>query len=239
MTTTTTALITGANRGLGRETARRLAALGWTVWLGSRDPERGEKAAAELAGEIPGADVRPLRLDVTDDGSVAAAHESLLAAGTGLDVLVNNAGVSCRFVGPTETTPGDFVEVYGVNVLGPVRTTNAFLPLLRRSPRPRVVMVSSGMGSLTVTNDPTRVESTFAALHYPSSKSALNMITSMYAKALPDVRVSAVDPGWTATDFNDHSGRQTVEEGAEAIVQACVAEQLPGLFLDRHGVVPW
>jgi NAD(P)-dependent dehydrogenase (short-subunit alcohol dehydrogenase family) len=235
----TTALITGATRGLGRETARRLAELGWTVWIGARDAEAGEKVAADLANHHPDADVRVVQLDVTDDASVSAAAQAVEAADTGLDVLVNNAGIGGRFVGPRETTPSDFIAVYGVNVLGPVRVTSAFLPLLDRSDAARLVMVSSGVGSLGVTNDPTRVESTLAGLVYPSSKSALNMITSMYAKVLPEVRVCAVDPGWTATDLNDHAGRQTVEEGAEAIVQAASADTIPGLFFDRSGVVPW
>lgn len=234
-----TALVTGATRGLGRETAARLAALGWTVWLGARDAGTGEQTAAAIAADHPGADVRSVGLDVTDDGSVAAAADAVRAAGTGLDVVVNNAGIAGRRVGPTETTPADFVAVYGTNVLGPVRVTNAFLPLLRRSAAPRLVMVSSGVGSFGVTTDPGRLESTLVGLVYPSSKAALNMITTMYAKALADVRVCAVDPGYTATDLNGHSGSQTVAEGAEAIVAACAAEQVPGPFFDRHGVLPW
>ncbi|UMG94209.1 SDR family NAD(P)-dependent oxidoreductase [Nocardioides sp. TF02-7] len=237
-TTTPTALVTGATRGIGRETAARLAALGWTVWVGARDSEAGEKTAAEIAAEHPSADVRSVLLDVTDDGSVAAAADTVRAAGTGLDALVNNAGVAGRLVAPEETTAADFVQVYGTNVLGPVRVTNAFLPLLRDSAAPRLVMVSSGVGSFAVTTDPDRVESTLVGLPYPSSKAALNMITTMYAKALPGVRVSAVDPGYTATDLNGHSGPQSVAEGAEAIVTACSAETVPGPFFDRHGVLP-
>jgi len=235
----TTALITGATRGLGRETARRLAGLGWTVWIGARDIEAGRRVAAELAGAGDGADVRAVGLDVTDDASVGDAAEMVAAAGTGLDVLVNNAGIGGRFIGPRETTPADFIAVYGVNVLGPVRVTSAFLPLLEQSASPRLVMVSSGMGSLTVTNDPSRAESTMVGLPYPSSKAALNMITSMYAKELSTMRVCAVDPGWTATDFNGNAGRQTVEEGAEAIVAGASADTVPGLFFDRRGRLPW
>src|SRR3954453_9674746 len=239
MTTDTTALITGATRGLGAETVRRLAALGWTVWLGARDVPAGEEVAARLREERPDSDVRVVELDVTDDGSVAAAYDVVAASGTGLDVLVNNAGVSGTRAQPAETRPTDFVPVFGVNLLGPVRVTNAFLPLLQRSGSPRLVMVSSGMGSFGITLDRARLESTLWGIVYPSSKAALNMVTTMYAKSLPDVRVTAVDPGYTATNLNGFSGTQTVEEGAEAIEEACTAEELAAGFIGRSGPLPW
>lgn len=238
MNTHTTTLITGANKGLGLETARRLADLGWTVWLGARDPEAGRQSAAGIRAEVPDADVRPLALDVTSDESVQAGHDVVAGAG-GLDVLVNNAGIGGGRTAPADTVPLEFLPVYGVNVLGPVRVTHTFLPLLRRSPNPRLVMVSSGMGSFGITTDPERIESTLHGLVYPSSKAALNMVTTMYAKSLTDVRVTAVDPGYTATDLNGHSGTQTVAEGAEAIVAACAAETVGGAFIDRRGLVPW
>lgn len=232
-------LITGATRGLGRETAARLARSGHTVWLGARDAEAGEKAAAEIAAEHPGADVRALPLDVTSDESVAAALATVTAAATGLDVLVNCAGIGGTRATPADTVPTDFLPVFGVNLLGPVRVTHAFLPLLLGSADPRLVMVSSGMGSFGVTTDPARLESTLHGLVYPSSKAALNMVTTMYAKALPGVRVCAVDPGYTATGLNDFTGTQTVTEGTDAIVLACTADELPGPFFDRHGSLPW
>jgi NAD(P)-dependent dehydrogenase (short-subunit alcohol dehydrogenase family) len=234
----TTALVTGANKGIGRETVRRLAEQGWTVWLGSRDPERGRQAAAELAAT---GDVRPVELDVTDDESVAAAAKAIGTASGKLDVLVNNAGIGGPWIGPEDTTPTDFLPVFAVNLLGPVRTTSAFLPLLRRSTQPRVVMVSSGMGSFGITTDPTRIESTLGGLIYPSSKAALNMVTSQYAKALSGFQVNAVDPGYTATDLNGHRGFQTVEEGGEAVVRAATlpVDGPTGAFFDRHGPVPW
>ena len=235
----TTALVTGATRGIGCETTRRLAQLGWTIWLGARDTEVGDKVASEIGNENPDADLRVVRLDVTDDVSVAAAATTIEAAGTGLDVLVNNAGVGGRFVAPREATTADFIEVYGVNVLGPVRVTSAFLPLIEQSPEPRVVMVSSGVGSLAYANDPDHPYYALHGLTYPSSKTALNMITSQYAKALPHIRVCAVDPGWTATDFTDHQGTQTVAEGTDAIVAAASADSIPGTFFNREGVVPW
>ena len=238
MTTTTIALVTGATRGLGRETARQLAELGWTVLLGSRDLHRGELVAKELGDDVR---VVPLALDVTSDASVTAAVAEVSGAYGRLDVLVNNAGITGPRVGPLQTGPDELRECYETNVYGPVRVTRAFLPLLRRSTQPRVVMVSSGMGSITVTNDPSRVESTFVSLAYPSSKTALNMITTQYAKALPGFQVNAADPGYTATDLNGHSGHQSVEQGAEAIVRlATLGPDGPtGAYVDAAGPVPW
>jgi NAD(P)-dependent dehydrogenase (short-subunit alcohol dehydrogenase family) len=235
----TNVLITGANKGLGRETARRLRAEGWTVLLGARDPERGEKAVAELAAE--GADVRYVPIDVTSDESVGAAADLVRDAVGHLDVLINNAGIVGSFATPLETGPGDFLACFGVNLLGPVRVTRAFLPLLEQAELPRVVMVSSGMGSLQITTDPDRLESTIHSLVYPSSKAALNMVTTQYAKALPTWKINAVDPGYTATDLNGNTGIQTVQEGTDAIVaMAHVAPDGPtGGFFDRHGEVPW
>jgi len=233
------ALVTGANKGLGLETVARLAALGWTVHLGARDAERLDKAVAEVAGRVDGADVRPLLLDVTDDASVAAAVETVRAASGRLDVLVNNAGIAGTHASPADTVAADFLPVYGVNVLGPVRMTAAFLPLLRAAAAPRVVMVSSGLGSFAATSDPDRIESSVPALVYTSSKAALNMITHQYATFLDGVRVVAVDPGYTATDLNGHAGHQSVTEGTDAVVQACVADELPGVFFDRTGAQAW
>ncbi|WP_421733069.1 SDR family NAD(P)-dependent oxidoreductase [Cellulomonas sp.] len=235
-TTTTIALVTGATQGLGAQTVRRLAALGWTVWLGARDAAQG----AQLADEIEG-DVRVLQLDVTDQASVDSAVRTVDAGSGRLDVLVNNAGIAGTRVGPRETTPSDFLPVFGVNVLGPVRVTHAFLPLLDRSGQPRIVMVSSGMGSLAITTDPDRLESTLHGLVYPSSKTALNMITTQYAKSLPGYQVNAVDPGYTGTALNGFSGTQTVQEGTDAVVAAATVEpgDRTGTFTDRAGAVPW
>jgi NAD(P)-dependent dehydrogenase (short-subunit alcohol dehydrogenase family) len=232
-------LITGANKGLGNETARRLGELGATVLLGARDPGRGEDAARRLADS--GADVRFVPLDVTSDESVSQAAATVEAAVGRLDVLVNNAGVVGVRAPILQLTAADFELCYDTNVLGPVRMMTAFVPLLRRSAAPRVVMVSSGMGSITVTTDPQRLESGFVSIVYPSSKAALNMMTTQYAKALPEFRVNAVDPGYTATDFNDHSGHKTVEEGAEIIVRMATigADGPTGGFFSQDGRVPW
>jgi NAD(P)-dependent dehydrogenase (short-subunit alcohol dehydrogenase family) len=236
MSESTIALVTGANKGLGRETVRRLAELGWTVLLGSRSAERGAEAAAALDG-----DVVPIVIDVTDDASVAAAAKEVDARFGRLDVLINNAGIIGGMASAEEAGPVEMRAALETNVVGPVRVTREFLPLLRRSAAPRIVMVSSGMGSLAITTDPARFESTLVGLHYPASKAALNMVTTQYAKALPGFRVNAADPGYTATDLNFNQGTQTVQEGTDAIVAlATVAPDGPtGGFFDRNGVVPW
>ena len=140
-----------------------------------------------------------------------------------------------------DTTADDVAHVLATNVLGIVRVTQAFLPLLERSPNPVVVNVSSGMGSFAVTTDPDRLESRLVGLAYPASKSAVTMLTTQYAKALPHMRVNAVDPGYTATDFNAHSGTQSIQEGTDAIVRMAQldASGPTGTFVDRQGPVPW
>jgi NAD(P)-dependent dehydrogenase (short-subunit alcohol dehydrogenase family) len=167
----TTTLITGANKGLGREAARRLIEAGHDVWIGARDRERGRAAADELGARF-------VELDVTDGASVTHA-----AAEVGeLDVLINNAGISGGRIPAAEVTPADVRRVLETNVVGIVRVTQAFVPLLGRSPNPVIVNVSSGMGSLGVTTDPARLESKIVGLAYPTSKAAVNMLTTQYAK---------------------------------------------------------
>jgi NAD(P)-dependent dehydrogenase (short-subunit alcohol dehydrogenase family) len=229
-----TTLITGANKGLGREAARRLLAGGHDVWLAARDPDRG-RAAAEALG------ARFVELDVTDDEGVRAAAERVAAESGVLDVLVNNAGIVGVRKPVPELTADDLRPTFETNVFGIVRVTQAFLPLLERSANPVIVNVSSGMGSLAVTTDPARLESTLISLGYPSSKSAVNMLTSQYAKAFPQMRINAVDPGYTATDLNAHRGTKTVEAGAEIIVRMAQLDSSgpTGTFVDDSGVVPW
>jgi NAD(P)-dependent dehydrogenase (short-subunit alcohol dehydrogenase family) len=226
----TTTLITGANKGLGFEAARRPIAAGHEVWVAARDAGRGQAAAEELGARF-------VQLDVTDDASVAAAAETVGA----LDVLVNNAGILGAPKTVDETTADDVANVLATNVLGIVRVTRAFLPLLERSANPVIVNVSSGMGSFGVTTDPDRLESSLVGLAYPASKSAVTMLTLQYAKGLPHMRVNAVDPGYTGTDFNDHRGTQTVQEGTDAIVRMAQLDPsgTTGTFRDRHGTVKW
>jgi NAD(P)-dependent dehydrogenase (short-subunit alcohol dehydrogenase family) len=229
----TTTLITGANKGLGYETARRLIAEGHTVWIGARDASRGQKAADELGATF-------VELDVTSQESVDAAAATVGAAG-GLDVLINNAGITGSHADAADLTGSDFEEVYAVNVFGAVRAIHAFLPLLQQSEAPTIVNVTSGLGSFDAVHDDSRVESKVVAPIYTSSKSALTMLTVQYAKALPGIRINAADPGYTATDLNGNSGHQTVTEGTDAIVElATRAGSGPtGTFIDRAGVAPF
>jgi NAD(P)-dependent dehydrogenase (short-subunit alcohol dehydrogenase family) len=229
----TTTLITGANKSLGFETARRLVETGHTVLIGARDQERG-RAAAESLG------ARFVQVDVTDDASVKAAAADVAAHEGAIDVLVNNAGVLGR-VGPVgEYTAADMSAVLDVNVVGIVRVTHAFLPLLRKSSNPVIVNVSSGMGSFGMTQDPARIESQYALPLYCASKAAVTMLTTQYAKELKDMRINAVDPGQTATDFTGGLGH-SVAEGAEPIVTlATIGPDGPtGQFIDRSGNIPW
>ncbi|UGT41697.1 SDR family oxidoreductase [Nocardia yamanashiensis] len=236
--TTTIALVTGANKGLGRETVRRLAESGWAVYLAARDAERGTAAVAELGAA--GLTVRFVQLDVTSDESVSAAAELVRTQAGRLDVLINNAAIGGPMLPPSDTTPAELRELFETNVFGPIRVTHAFLPLLRESAHPRIVMVSSGVGSIEVLND-VRFAALPPALGYPASKATLNMLTSQYAKELTDIRVNAVDPGYTATDLNGHSGPQTVTEGTDAIVEMAGigADGPTGGFFNRLGSVPW
>jgi len=229
----TTTLITGANKSLGFETARRLVETGHTVLIGARDQERG-RAAAESLG------ARFVQIDVTDDASVKAAAADVAAHEGAIDVLVNNAGVLGR-VGPIgEYTAADMSAVLDVNVVGIVRVTHAFLPLLRKSSNPVIVNVSSGMGSFGMTQDPARIESQYALPLYCASKAAVTMLTTQYAKELKDLRINAVDPGQTATDFTGGLGH-SVAEGAEPIVTlATIGPEGPtGQFIDQSGNLPW
>ena len=178
-----TILITGANKGLGREAARRLAEAGHDVWIGARDAAAGTEAAEALGARFVG-------IDVTDDASVAAAAETIENSGTGLDVLVNNAGIIGARKPVHEITADELAGTYATNVLGIVRVTRAFLPLLNDSDNPVIVNVSSGLGSHGVTSDPDRVEFNINSLDYTSSKAAVNMLTAQYAKALPEMRAA-------------------------------------------------
>ncbi|MEV6545390.1 SDR family NAD(P)-dependent oxidoreductase [Streptomyces sp. NPDC051665] len=229
----TTTFITGANKSLGLETARRLVEAGHTVLLGARDRERGRAAAASLGARF-------VQIDVTDDASVQAAAADVAAHEGTIDVLVNNAGVLGK-VGPVEDcTAADMTAVLDVNVVGIVRVTHAFLPLLRTSPNPVIVNVSSGMGSFGMTQDPARIESQYALPLYSASKAAVTMLTTQYAKELKGIKVNAADPGQTATDFTGGLGH-SVTDGAEPIVTlATIGPDGPtGQFIDRSGNLPW
>lgn len=229
----TTTLITGGNKGIGYGTARRLVAAGHTVWIGARDTERGQAAADALGASF-------VRLDVTDDASVASAVSTVGDEAGHLDVLINNAGVLGDVTAPGDMTVDQVRAVYETNVFGVVRVTNAFLPLLRLAESPSVINVTSGLGSFTLVHDPDRVESQYPLAAYGSSKTALTMLTVQYAKATPDVRFNAVDPGQTATEFTGNLGHD-VSDGADAAVRiATLGSETPtGTVTDREGVLPW
>ncbi|WP_299053679.1 SDR family NAD(P)-dependent oxidoreductase [uncultured Nocardioides sp.] len=221
----TTTLITGANRSLGLETARRLIDAGHTVYAGMRDPATGDDAR-ELGAHV-------VRLDVGDEQSVASAIAELPA----LDVLVNNAGVLGTSYGVDDLDADAITAVLDTNVVGVVRVTQAALPLLRRSENPVIVNVASGVGWPRWLTDPSHDEFPVKAVPYAASKAALVALTVQYAKNLPQMRVNASDPGYTATDFNGHSGHQTITEGTDATVALAQlgADGPTGEFHNRDG----
>jgi NAD(P)-dependent dehydrogenase (short-subunit alcohol dehydrogenase family) len=237
----TTALVTGANKGIGYEIAAGLGALGWSVGVGARDEGRREAAVEKLSAT--GVDAFGVPLDVTDDASVAAAAR-LVEERTGrLDVLVNNAGVTGgRPQEPTRVDPASVRTAVETNVIGVIRVTNAMLPLLRRSASPRIVNMSSRVGSLTLQTTPAAETGPISAAYAPS-KTFLNAVTIQYAKELRDthILINAGCPGFTATDLNGFRGVRTPEQGAAiAIRLATLPDDGPtGAFFEDAGVVPW
>lgn len=237
----TTTLITGANKSLGKATARLLIEAGHTVWVGSRSEDRGRAAATELGARF-------VQLDVTDDASVAAALATIDASGTGLDVLVNNAGIAKRAVADPmrEALDGPSVlAVFDTNAVGVIRVTEAALPLLHRSANPVIVNVSSALGSFWATHEPTRPASRFVSIAYGSSKAAVSMITVQYANAYPHVRVNAVEPGLTATELGGgdpghHPGRPAAQSARVVARLAMIGADGPtGTFQEDDGELAW
>lgn len=231
------ALITGANKGIGFEIARQLGVNEYSVWLGCRDAERGQRAAAEL--RKAGIDAHALLLDVTSDISVAEAVSKFAKVSEHLDVLINNAGINIDRRRASETKINNMRNVYEVNAFGPVRVTLAFLKFLRKAEHARVVMMSSSLGSIAAVLDPTSETYDVNLLSYNSSKAALNMITVMFAKDLhaEGIKVNAVNPGFADTDLNQHHGHRSVEEAARIAVKlATIGENGPtaGFFHDGY-----
>ena len=235
------AVVTGANKGIGLEIARQLGRAGHTVYLGARDAERGRAAAEKLRAE--GLDARTLALDVTDAASVAAAAAQVEKEAGRLDALVNNAAVAIDD-GPPSRVSMEIVErTYETNVFGVVRTTQAFLPLLRRSDAGRIVNLTSGLGSLAQNSDPKWEFAAVKYLAYNTSKTAVNAITVQFAAELRDtpIKVNAADPGYVATDMNRHQGFRTVEQGATAPVRLATlpADGPTGGYFNEDGPLPW
>ncbi|HUD79483.1 MAG TPA: SDR family NAD(P)-dependent oxidoreductase [Streptosporangiaceae bacterium] len=227
----TITLITGANKGLGYETARQLIEAGQTVYIGARSVERGENAAAELGARF-------VRLDVTDDASVAAAMSVIGDRDGHLDVLVNNAGIG----GGQEVNGPAALTVFDTNAIGVIRVTQAALPLLRKSANPVVVNVSSALGSFWAVTNPERRQFHYPSIVYGASKAAVSMITVQYAKAVPEIKFNAVEPGFTATELTPMSGAgQPVEEGAKVIVRmATIGNDGPtGTFQEGDEELRW
>jgi NAD(P)-dependent dehydrogenase (short-subunit alcohol dehydrogenase family) len=246
------ALITGANQGIGFQIAKDLAARGLTVLVGSRSLERGEAAASKI-----GSDARAVQLDVTDQASIAAAAERIWHDLGRLDVLVNNAAISntnlqpgmslgeyAKATRPSNASLDEMRAVWETNVFGVLAVYQAMLPLLRKAPAARIVNVSSGVGSLTMNADPTNPRrATFGPI-YPASKTALNAITLAMAIELEStgIKVNAASPGFTKTNLNNHTGTETLEEGArEAVRLALLGPDGPtGTFSHATlGALPW
>jgi NAD(P)-dependent dehydrogenase (short-subunit alcohol dehydrogenase family) len=241
MSDKTLALITGANKGIGFETARRLGLQGIHVIIGARDTARGEEAVRKLTALAVEATF--VQLDVTDEESVARAAQYLAETFGRLDILINNAGIRGGVNAPSDTSLEVMRTIYNTNVFGVVAVTKAMLPLLRKSPAGRIVNVSSGLGSITLVSDRNHFYFQVKEMPYKSSKTAVNAITVEFANELAQtpIKVNAADPGYTATDFNNYSGPRTVEQAATVIVHlATLGEDGPtGTFQDENGNIPW
>src|ERR1022692_4438169 len=215
------ALVTGANKGIGFEVARQLAASGCTVLLGARNRVLGEEAAARLERD----DVRYLAINLEDSATIAAAAQAIDAGFGHLDILVNNAGIVAQGDGLPSSSSLDAIErSFRVNFLGTVAVTQAMLPRLRKASSASIVNVSSGLGSLTKSGDPAWTHVAAKYLGYAASKAALNMLTVQLAYELRGtaIKVNSVAPGYTATDLNQHSGTQTIPEGAAEIIRVAL-----------------
>jgi NAD(P)-dependent dehydrogenase (short-subunit alcohol dehydrogenase family) len=217
MSTMKKVFITGANKSIGFETAKQLLEKGYFVYLGSRDVQKGEEAVAKL--QAAGFEnSKFIRIDISDPASVAAARVQV----DSLDVLINNAGISGGFPQNTETTPIDTIrKVFDTNFFGTINVTQTFIDVLKRSDEPRIVNVTSGLASLTLHSDPSWKYYPFKGAAYGPSKTALNAYTIVLAYELKDTafKVNVVDPGYTATDFNQHRGPGTIEDAARIIVK--------------------
>jgi NAD(P)-dependent dehydrogenase (short-subunit alcohol dehydrogenase family) len=245
MTDKPIALVTGANKGLGKEVVRQLGQRGMRVYLGSRDVGRGEEAVRGLAAH--GLDIALVEMDVTDDASVQRVADEIGRRHGRLDVLVTNAGVLHRKA-TFETDAANMRLTYETNVFGVVRTIHTMLPLVVSAPQPRIVIIASTSASLGLASDPTTLfGQSDTILAYASSKAALTMIAIQYANAFrrspmhAHIKVNAATPGHIATDLNNHAGTKTVEQGARIVLELAtlVADGPSGGFFNDAGSLPW
>jgi len=235
------ALVTGANKGIGREIVRQLAASGTQVWLGSRNLARGETAAAELRAE--GLNVQALQLDMNDPATFIAAHDALLQKFGRLDILVNNAGINLQSFGAVTTAMTDAVlrETFEVNFFRLIELTHCLLPLIRQSPAGRIVNLSSVLASQTLQADPNNSMRDFRTPAYDMSKTALNSYTIHLAAELRDttIRVNAAHPGWVKTELGGEEAPLDVTEGAKTAV-ALAGDDVPnGAYIHLGKPLPW
>ncbi len=236
------ALVTGANKGIGFEIARQLGTDGTRILVGARDADRGQAAVASLRND--GIDARYVQIDLIEAATIQAAAADVEAQEGLLDILINNAGISDQADGAPSVANLEAVErVLRTNFLGALTVTQGLLPLLRKSSAGRIVNVSSGLGSLDYNVDPNSEFANVKYLGYSASKAALNMLTVQLAFELREtgIKVNSADPGFTATDLNQHRGHQTVEQGAaEAVRLALLPEDGPtGGFFSSTGRLPW
>jgi NAD(P)-dependent dehydrogenase (short-subunit alcohol dehydrogenase family) len=236
------ALVTGANKGIGLETARQLAEAGMTVLLGARDIDRGKRAASELAGR--GLAVEAIQIDLDDEATIVVAASQIAESYGRLDVLVNNAGIADDTDGPPSTASVSAVRrIILTNFVGTLAVTQAMLPLLHRSKAGRIVNLSSPVGSLAINNDPSSPFHQYRLIGYAASKAAVNMLTSQLNAELQDtaIVVNSVIPGHVKTDLTHHQGNMTPEEGARMPVKYAMLrdEAVSGRFDSPEGMFPW
>ncbi|MFB3386913.1 SDR family oxidoreductase [Flavobacterium sp. LAR06] len=241
-------LITGANRSIGLEITKQLSKKGLFVYLGARDLAKGNAVVEELKKE--GFEkIKAIEIDVTKPVSIEAARNIIETEQGKLDILINNAGISGEFPQNASNTSITAIQhVFDTNFFGVISVSQAFLELLKKSEAPRISNITSGLGSLTLHSDPSWKYYNFKVTNYMTSKAALNAYTIALAYELKDLsfKVNAIDPGYTATDFNHHSGPGTVESAAAFIIKHTVTdEDAPnGMFFsndieDESGVSPW
>jgi NAD(P)-dependent dehydrogenase (short-subunit alcohol dehydrogenase family) len=237
------ALVTGANRGIGFETVKQLAALGYFVYLGSRDRAKGLEAVKKL-NALGYSNVDCIELDVTNIHSIRSARQELEVKIKNLDVLINNAGISGGFPQPATKVSYDTLrQVFETNFFGAIQVTQEFIDLLKKSDQPRIVNVTTELSSLTNHSNPNWKFAQFKPAAYGPSKTALNLYTVMLAIELKDTnfKVNCVCPGFTATDFNNHQGTKTVEQGANVIVNYVTLDKdgATGKFFSEEGETAW